>query len=691
MRLAIDIGGTFTDLVFLDEHQTRLGLAKVSSTPPNFAHGIIAAIRKSSINPKQVQHFVHGSTIIINALTERQGSKTALVTTRGFRDVLEIGRSNRPDMYNLKYTKQEPFVPRELRFEITERLNYLGEVEKPLLEDDVRQVVEALRGDGVEAIAICFLHSYANTAHEARTAEILRQSLPGVYISESHRITKEWREYERTSTTVLNAYVQSTAALYLVSLEQELSKLGMRASLNIMKSSGGTSSFVVTKEQPIHAVESGPVAGVIGAQALGEAIGAGNLITMDIGGTTAKTSLIEGGKVKITTDYRIERDAWHPGYPIKVPAVDIVEIGAGGGSIAGIDAGGALRVGPRSAGAVPGPACYNQGGTQPTVTDANLVAGRINPDYFLGGEIRLSVERAREAIAPIARHYGMSVEEAALGIIRVANASMVNAIKLVSVRRGHDPRDFAMVAFGGGGPMHAAALAQELRIGRVIIPYAPGHFSAWGMLMTDPRQDFVRTLLVRSTDEGMAVVQAEYEDLEREAAAFFQEAGYDVRTVTAERHADMRYLGQEHTVRVPIPGGRLNRAEVEERFHLLHEQAYTFRLDSKIEFVNFHVTGHVIRPNVDLRGFVPPLGGDGRPKGRRLVRFANHGVVDSPIYERANLPAGAGIDGPAIVEEPAATTVVAPGQRLTVDGLGNLIIETGGGEASHGRNRADPD
>jgi N-methylhydantoinase A len=676
VKLATDIGGTFTDLVYLDEASGRVGLAKTSSTPPDFERGVMDAISKSTLDPAQVEDFVHGSTLIINALTERKGARTALVTTEGFRDVLEIGRSNRPDIYNFRFRKQPPFVPRELRFEVRERLNYKGEVLLPLDRAGVEAVAARLQAAGVAAVAVCFLHSYVNPTHERECAELLRKRLPGVQVGAASEFVREWREYERSSTAVLNAYVQPVADAYLRALERDLRAVGIANSLHAMKSNGGTASFAISAQQPIHMVESGPVGGVIGAQAIGAAIGEANLITLDIGGTTAKCSLIDGGAVKISADYRIERDAISAGYPIRIPVVDIVEIGAGGGSIAWIDAGGALKVGPRSAGAVPGPACYGQGGLEPTVTDANLIAGRINPDYFLGGEIAVSVELANRAMVPIAGALGLPVAEAALGVIRIANANMINALKLVSVRRGYDPRDFALVAFGGGGAMHAAALAKELHIGKVLIPQAPGHFSAWGMLMTDPTQDFSQTTLLRSSSENLERIAALYRSLEIEARDFFGRAGYGVDNLRIERFVDARYHGQEHTVRVPVDAGEINLAGIEERFHALHEHAYTYRLASAIELVNFHVVGSSPTPKPDPLSFEVERG-DGRPKAQRVVDYDEDGHLESPIFERSNLRPGVPVAGPAVIEEPAATTVVYPGQRATIDTIGNIVIETG--------------
>jgi N-methylhydantoinase A len=681
LRVATDIGGTFTDLVFLDTSDGSIGLAKASTTPPDFERGVVDALEKARIDAaSDVVSFAHGTTVVINALTERKGSVTALITTAGFRDVLEITRANRPDLFNLRFAKPAPFVERALRFEVRERLSYRGEVLVELDADDVRRATEAAVAAGAEAIAICFLHSYANPEHERRCAEIVRRTAPGVAVTMSHEISMEWREYERTSTAVLNAYVQGVAARYIDRLGGELDARGIRRQRFVMQSSGGTASFDRAKARPITLVESGPVAGIMGAAIIGETIGRPDVIALDIGGTTAKTSLIEHGKVKVTTEYRIGWEPASPGYPVKVPVVDIVEIGAGGGSIAWLDDAMGLHVGPRSAGAVPGPACYPNGGGEPTVTDANLIAGRIDPAYFLGGEIAVSVERARAAMSRIAEPLGVDVDEAALGVIRVANANMVNAIKLVSVRRGHDPRDFDLVAFGGGGSMHAAALASELRIARVIIPRAPGLFSAWGMLMTEERGDWVRTHVAQTDAVPLAELDGIWGELERSALEYFEADGAQADGVVLTRSADMRYKGQEHTVKVPVAAGAVGEAElaaVQDRFAALHERQYTFRLDVPVEFVNFHMTA--LRPHADSR-VLQPRRRDGDVgaalRGHRRVHFDHDGRHEAAIYEREALPTGRTVEGPAVIEEPAASTLVFPGQRFTLDDWSNVVIET---------------
>jgi N-methylhydantoinase A len=676
-RVAIDIGGTFTDLVHLDEATGKVGLGKGPTTPARFEDGVLRILDESEL--AGVRFLAHGTTVVINALTERRGAVTALLTTRGFRDVLEIGRANRPDLYNLVYAKPKPFVPRRRRFEVTERMTYKGEVLTALDEEDVRQAADEARRQNVEAIAICFLHAYANPAHERRAAEIVRSECPGVAVTVSHELTTEWREYDRTSTAVLDAFVKPVASRYLDALARGLDERGIRPrDAYAMRSNGGISRFDVAARAPINLVESGPVGGVIGAAAIGELLGERQLITLDIGGTTAKASLVEGGVVELSGDYHIERTPVSPGYPIKVPVVDVVEIGAGGGSIAWLDPAGALRVGPQSAGADPGPAAYGLGGTEPTVTDANVVAGRINPDYFLGGRLALDPNRARAALRPLADALDVSEEAAALGVIRLANANMIHLLKLVSVRRGRDPREFAMVAFGGGGSMHATALARELQVPRVIVPPAPAHFSAWGMLMSDLRHDLVQTRLVRLEKSSPKELTVGWTELEERLRETFADEGVEPADMTLVRTADMRYAGQEHTVNVPVLTGpheipRLD--EVHRRFHQLHERLYAFQLESPVEVVNFRVTGfgRVRKPEVPR---IEPGDAESARKGTRDVDFDELGRRLAAIYERDRLGAEASLEGPAVVEEPAASTVVFPGQRLTVDEHGNLVVET---------------
>ncbi|MFN8371253.1 MAG: oligopeptide/dipeptide ABC transporter ATP-binding protein [Anaerolineae bacterium] len=680
-RIATDIGGTFTDMVYLDERTGQVKVTKASTTPHNFAQGVLDTLDKAQdLNTAQTSFFVHGTTVVINALTERKGVKTGLITTKGFRDVLEIGRSNRPDLYNMYYQKPVPFVPRHLRYEVTERVNYKGEVLEALNVNELRDAVRQLVSEGVASIAVCFLHSYANPEHEMLAGRVLREVAPHIPFTLSHDVTQEWREFERTSTAVLNSYVLPTARAYLENLEQNLTtRKRMGDVLHIMQSNGGSATFDMGKQTPINLVESGPVAGVIGAARVGELIGEHNIIAFDVGGTTAKTSLVEHGKPKITTEYKIELTRETAGYPILAPTVDIVEIGSGGGSIAHVDGAGALKVGPVSAGAVPGPACYDKGGTQPTVTDANLLTGRLNPDYFLGGELKVNVKRAVEAMTPIAQHFNMSIEEAALGVVRISDFGKINAIKLISVRRGYDPRDFVVVAFGGGGPMHAAAMMRDLRCKKVVIPTHPGVFSAFGMLMTDLRIDYIRTLISRTDQIDITRFNQIYEEMEQQARARLSEENVAAANIQVQRYADMRYHGQEHTVKVPLPAGKVTQealARINDSFHDLHEQAYTFRLNTSIELVNYHLTAIGLVAKAEI-GTVSNQGtGLARAKkGTRQVLFEDFGKVNTTIYEREYLPVDKIIEGPVIIEEPASVTVVYPDQQVYRDKYGFLHIE----------------
>jgi len=677
-RLAIDIGGTFTDLVALDEATGEITLQKALTTPKRFSDGVIDTVRQSKLEPERITQFVHGTTVVINALTERLGARVALITTRGFRDVLEIQRANRTDMYNLFYEKPKPFVRRRHRLEVTERVNHRGDVLIPLDEDDVATVARLCAQEEIEAIAVCFLHAYTNPTHELRTREILESEYPEASVTLSHEITQEWREYERTNTTVMNAYVKPTTSRYLAELDRELSAMGLACATYSMQSNGGTTTFTQAQRVPIHLVESGPVGGVIGASAVAGAIGEQNLISFDMGGTTAKASLIDQGRIVIDTHYYLEKTATWAGYPLRIPVVDIVEVGAGGGSVAWIDAGGALHVGPRSAGADPGPACYDLGGTEPTVTDANLVTGRLSAEYFLGGRMRLNVANAETAIGQVAESLGLSTTETALGILRLTNANMQAALERVSIERGYDPRDFALVASGGAGPLHGTALARELRLRKVIVPPAPGQFSAWGMLMTDLRHDFIRTHILSCESGKLDEIRYEFERLEKEAAAQYETEGFASDRVWLDRFLDLRYRGQEHTVRTPIEPTELEAdrlADVAARFHDLHEQAYSFRQDDPIEIVNFHVTawGSVGKPTV-LQHKSESADKTRAAKGSRLVVFEGEGAVRSDVYERSLLPIGQTIAGPAVIEEPACTTIVYPDQRATVDQCGNLVV-----------------
>jgi N-methylhydantoinase A len=682
--VATDVGGTFTDLVCFEVDQasgrvTGFRAEKADTVYPNFDQGVADAIGKAGLDPKDFDFFAHGTTIVINALLSRKGAKTGLITTRGFRDVLEIGRGNRPDLFNFYFKKPGPFVPRKLRLEVDERANYRGEVLRALDPAQIDPIIEQFRAEGVEAIAICFLHAYVAPENEKAALARVKALWPEVSVIASHQISREWREFERTSTTVLTAYVHPTANTYLRRLGGRLADAGFDGQPYIMQSNGGVDTVAGAVENPIAMVESGPASGVLGAAALGRLLGENHIIALDIGGTTAKCALIENAQIRITTEYRIEWSRTNPGYPIKTPVMEIVEIGNGGGSIASVDEGGRLRVGPESAGASPGPAAYGRGGLNVTTTDASLVLGVINPDNFLGGAITPDMEGVKLAFQPLMERLGGTIEDVARGILRIANGNMVNALKLISLNKGYDPRDFSLVAYGGGGAMHAVALAEELRMPKVIIPVNSSVFSAWGMLMTDLRRDYLRTRVIELDAAAPATLDAVFAEMAEEArGGFATDGAAGALPIRFQRLADMRYAGQEHTVKVELPEGAFAEGDIEAvaaAFHAVHKREYTFELTNPVEVVNFHLVAYGVVPKPELQ----PGARTGRTPaeaitGARRVDFDQHGVHDATIYDRDRLEPGMTFQGPCIVEEQAATAVVPPGKRVEVDDYGNLHI-----------------
>lgn len=683
IRAATDVGGTFTDLVYFRTDPVtgvqEVVTAKADTTPPDFERGVMDVIAKTGVAADEIAFLAHGTTVVINALAERKGVVTGLITTEGFRDVLEIARGNRPDFFNLHYEKPPPFVPRYLRREVPGRLAQDGSERRPLELDGVDAILDDFRRDGVEAVAICLLHSYANPAHERAVLERVHELWPEVSVVASHQITREWREYERTSTAVLSAYVQPIAERYLTRLSDGLRARGLTGQLYIMQSNCGVDSVEKTREIPITMVESGPASGVWGAAELGRLIGERNILAVDIGGTTAKCSLIEGGRVGIVSDYWIERNRLSAGYPVLVPVVDLVEIGQGGGSIAWVDDFGKLHVGPQSAGAVPGPAAYGKGGDEPTTTDANLALGRINPNYFCGGEIEADMAAVERSLRPTADGLGVGLAEAARGIVRIANNNMVNALKLVSLNRGYDPRDFTLVAFGGGGGMHAVALAAELGIRRVVVPRAADVFSAWGMLMSDLRRDYFVTRLLPLTAEANDEVDALLSEVVDAALEQFGREGIEPENVRFLRYGKLRYLNQEHSVEVLLPDGKIDAAAIAEtadRFHAAYEREYTYRLEAPVEFVGTHVVA--IAEVGKLTPAPLPVSGrslDEARKGVRSVDYATEGIHEAAIYTGELLEPGMRFAGPAVVETRGTTIVVHPGNEAAVDDYGNVVIE----------------
>lgn len=682
LRVATDVGGTFTDLVAFTSGSKgiEVSTAKSDTTPPNFERGVLNVLEKGGIDPASMDFMVHGTTVVINALTERKGVKVGLITTQGFRDSLEIARGNRPDFFNLQYQKPEPFVPRYLRAEVPGRMTYGGVERIPLDLSEVPAILSSFRAEGVEAIAICLLHAYANSAHENALLEAVESQWPEISVVASHQITREWREYERTNTAVLSAYVQPVAEAYLSNLDTALSNRGAQVSPYIMQSNCGVDSLKATASVPINMVESGPASGFWGAAELGKLIGEPNILALDIGGTTAKCSLIENGEVRIMTDYWIERSRASAGYPLMVPVVDLVEIGNGGGSIAWVDEFNKLHVGPQSAGALPGPAAYGKGGTSATTTDANLWLGRINKDFFCGGEMQADMAASEAALSAVGNKLGMDATQVAKGIVRIANANMVNALKLVSLNRGHDTRDFTMLAFGGGGAMHAVALAQELQVKKVVVPAAASVFSAWGMMMSDLRRDYFVTQLLDLSEGSGTRIEAAFSEVEAKARKTFLSEGIGDAQLSFLRYGKFRYQNQEHTTEVPLANSITDAtlSEIAQDFHERYEREYTYRLNSPIEMVGLHL---VAKAEVGKLEMVPATLGDSdaKPslKGFRLVDFALDGVHNAAIYDGAGLQPGMAFAGPAIVEDIGTTMVIHPGNQVTVDAYKNLHIEIG--------------
>jgi N-methylhydantoinase A len=681
IRIAVDIGGTFTDATLIDEEAGRVALAKVLSTPADpsegFMHAVERALADGQAQPANVTFVFHATTVATNAIIEGKVARSGFVTTDGFRDLLEIARQVRPTLYDTQFEKPKPLVPRDRAVGVVERLGPRGEVLTPLDDDSVRDAAALLRREQVESVAVCLLHSYVNPAHEQRIGAILAEELPGVPISLSADVAPEFREYLRASTTVINAVIRPVVERYLERIERRLAEAGIAAKLLVMQSSGGVFSSEAARQRPVFMVESGPAAGVIASASLGGELGTGDVLSFDMGGTTAKVGLIQAGRPSVTKNYAVGAHAGAgvggmslSGYPVRTPVVDLVEIGAGGGSIAWVDSGGLLRVGPQSAGADPGPVCYGRGGVEPTVTDANVVLGRLNPDYFLGGEIGLDVEGARAAIDErCAKPLGLSVVEAANGIVEIANAAMVNALHLISVQRGYDPRDFVLFGFGGAGPVHANALARDAEIPMLLIPRSPGLFSATGLLATDLKRDAAVTVMRRLADLDTGELEKTFAELERAGTAELAREGVAGDAVEFVRQLDLRYVGQSYELTVPAGDG------LDERFHAEHDRTYGFAAPAEpIECVSVRLTsvGRIAKPPLER---LEP-GETPEPKSRRPVYFAESGdYVDCAIHDRYALPAGARLAGPVVVEEFDSTTVVHPGFTVRVDDVGNLIIE----------------
>ena len=682
IRAAIDVGGTFTDLVYFATDPVtdtqRVVTEKADTTPPDFEHGVVDVMRKARLRPSDVSFMAHGTTVVINAITERKGVRTGLITTEGFRDSLEIARGNRPDFFNLSYRKPQPLVQRHLRRELPGRLTQHGEERAPLDLKHLPQIIQDFQEAGVEAVAICLLNSYADPRHEQAVLAAVQDMWPAVSVVASHEIVREWREYERTSTTVLSAYVQPPTERYLTRLSERLAADDFSGQLYMMQSNCGVDSVRNIRRVPITMIESGPASGVWGAAELGRLIQEPHVLALDIGGTTAKCSLVQDGNVRVMTDYWIERDHRSAGYPIMTPVVDLVEIGQGGGSIAWVDDFGKLRVGPRSAGALPGPAAYGRGGVEATTTDANLALGRINAEYFVGGEVVADMDAVGHALHEVASRLGVSETDAARGIVRIADSNMVNALKLVSVNRGYDPRDFVLVAFGGGGGMHATALAAELGIKKVVIPHAADVFAAWGMLMSDLRRDLFLTRIARFEPGSAEAIARAVDEAEQVVRSQFTEEGVSARSVSCVRYVKLRYENQEHSVEVALPPSPFDAGATESTiaaFHERYEREYTYRLVAPVELVGIHIIATATVGK--LRPSELPVTGtriEDAVKGVRTVDFAPDGTHEATIFDGTRLEPGMSAAGPAVIETAGTTIVVRPNDRFEIDRFGNVHL-----------------
>ena len=677
--LGIDTGGTHTDLFLINRETQQAWTAKAPTTPANplegILHGIDLVLTSSGTDITHLDELIYGTTLVTNMLVQQQAVKAGLITTKGFRDVLEIGRAYRTgNIYDIQMDQPQPLIPRDLRFEVAERVDFRGNLLEPLDEEGCRGLVRTLKDRGVKSIAVCLLHSYVNPSHEQRIKAIISEEYPEACISLSSEVNPVFREYERTSTTVVNAYVIPNMVEHLNDFETQAAQRGLQSRLYMMQANGGKASFRAACERPVHVTNSGPIAGAIAGAYVARLVGYPNAITLDMGGTSCDVALIENGEPRYSAESIVA------GYPVQILTIDLSIVGAGGGSIAWLDSGGGLQVGPRSAGASPGPVCYGLGGTQPTVTDANLVTNRLNPDYFLGGTIHLDVGAAERAIDErIARPLDLTTLEAAWGILQVANAKMIRAIRLLSVERGYDPHDFVLIAFGGAGPLHATKLAEELEIPVVIVPRFPGNTSALGLVVADMRYDYVSTNVQALDEIDPRVSDDTFQNLEAQARNQLSKEGIPPDRQHLARSCDIRYYGQAHELNIRVEGplntkealGRLGLA-----FHAAHRHSYGHAMEGDpVEVVNFRVSavGTSTTPS-----WVENWEGDGTPqKGQRQV-FFEKGHCLSSVFERRWLRPGSQVVGPAVLEQSGSTTLLCPGQSGHVDEFGNLIILTEG-------------
>ena len=693
-RVGADIGGTFTDVVFLGSDGTVLA-KKIASTPDDYSRAVLEGIRAGidelGITPHLVSEVSHGFTVATNAIIEQKGAKIALITTEGFRDILELKRNRVPNLYDLYYQKPPALIKRQLRLEVRERLNFRGEVLRPLETADVDKAVERIAKEGVESVAVCLLHSYANPDHERYIAKVIREKLPQVILTLSSELLPEMKEYERTSTTVINCYVRPVVERYLGNLTNGLQAMGISVPLSVMQSNGGLATSAIAMEKPVYCIESGPAAGVVGAYHLGNRLGMGNLMTLDMGGTTAKASIIENGEMLQAPEYEVgggisvgHRLLRGSGHILRVPSIDLAEVGAGGGSIASVDSSGSIRVGPVSSGAVPGPACYNLGGREATVTDADVMLGYLNHKHLLGGDFPIDSELAREAVSRnVASPLGISEIEAAHGIHLLVNSNMARALRAVSSERGRDPRRFVLFSFGGGGPVHAAGLAEMLDITRIVVPPFPGVFSSFGLLVADVEHHFVQTYFKSFDELNIAELAKVLEGLWEQGRIQLRLEGFEDANQEVITQVDMKYKGQVSDLTVLMNPGKVTQqtiAALGEAYAQEHEKSFGYRTDAPYQLVNLRVIA---------RGHSPVSRGPGRleipapsrqnGQTQRPGYFgASHGWIDTKVVDRTSVDR-TGVDGssggPLIIEEYDSTTVVPPGWRASVDQWNNIILD----------------
>lgn len=684
--VGVDVGGTFTDITLVDSYCGTINNHKVPSTPDDPSRaimtGVVQILEMNEIPVSEVRYLAHGTTVATNALIERKGAKTGLLVTDGFRDLLEIGRQTRPSLYDLFKEKPEPVIPGHLRLEVEERLNANGEVHKAFNHGSLINSINKLKDEGVQSIAVCFLFSYLNPDHEKLAVEEIRNIFPEAYVSASHQVVPEFREYSRLSTTAINAYLGPVMRTYMENFQNSVKEVGIPVDPYITQSNGGIISIQESVSNPVRTAVSGPAAGVVAAKNLAELTGYKNMITFDMGGTSADFSLIEDGEPKVSMDREIE------GFPARIPMLDIYACGAGGGSIAYLDNGGALKVGPESAGSFPGPAAYGRGGTRPTVTDANVILGRLNPDGILGGRMKLDVDASKQAMKEhICEQTNLTVNEASMGVLSVVNANMARAIRLISVEKGYDPREFTLVSFGGAGGLHCGALARELNIPRVLIPPSPGTFCSLGLLVTDIRSDYVRSSLQVAAKESMYIIRQLFAEMNQEGTAMLEKENVEAENRRFVYGIDMRFKGQNYEITIPVEYTDLLEDSVEEiieQFHEQHERIYGYsNKNGLVEFVNYRLTALGELPKAILEKSEEQVGRKLQPASFREVYFSE---VDQPgyyftaIFNRDDFVPGDQMEGPAIIQQMDTTILILPGQTMMVDPYRNLLINTFGEE-----------